>query len=129
MNLFSRAAAGLNLTPGERAFLKLLQSFLTAGVITVLLAAPTFLAFQSGNVVLATGGIATAVGAFLHGFLTAWQKYVSAKGDAPLANAIGAVDAAAQQALGQPNLVKTLADDVATPAPVVVAAVAPAQPS
>ena len=111
MNLFSRAAAGLNLTPGERALLKLAQGFLTAGVIAVLLAAPTFLAVQSGNVVLATGGIAAAVGAFLHGFLTAWQKYVSAKGDAPLASAIGAVDTAAQQALGQPNIVKTLADD------------------
>lgn len=134
MNLFSRAAAGLNLTPGERALLKLLQSFLTAGAIAVLLAAPTFLAVQSGNVALATGGVAAAVGAFLHGFLTAWQKYVSAKGDAPLASALGAVDAAAQHALGQPNAVKTLADDAAAapaPTPVSAAVAAPvvAQPS
>lgn len=135
MNLFSRAAAGLNLTPGERAFLKLLASFGDAGLAAVLAAAPAILAYLSGQQAITWAAVAFVAAFFVHGFMVAWRKYVSAKGDAPLATVIGEVDAAAQRALGQPNAVKTLADDVAAPvpapapAPVAAATPVPAQPA
>lgn len=99
MNIFQKAFAGLNLTPAERAWLKLLQSFASAGIVSLLLAVPAVLSAKAGEPSITVASIGVMVGAFVHGFLMAWQKYVSAKGDAPLADAIGAVDSAAQQAL------------------------------
>lgn len=134
MNLFSRAAAGLNLTPGERAFLKLLASFGDAGVAAVLAAGPAILAYLSGQQAITWASVAFVAAFFVHGFMVAWRKYASAKGDAPLASDIDAADSAVQQALGQPNAVKTLADDSpAAPAPAApapaAATPAPALPS
>lgn len=93
MNIFQKAFAGVNLTPGERALLKLLQSFANAGIITALLAVPAVLSANAGQPSITIASIGVIAGAFVHGFMIAWQKYVSAKGDAPLAQAIGAVDA------------------------------------
>lgn len=94
MNIFQKAFAGVNLTPGERALLKLLQGFATAGVVSLLLAVPAVLSAKAGDPAITTASVGVMVGAFVHGFLAAWQKYVSAKGDAPLAGAISAVDTA-----------------------------------
>jgi len=84
MSLFQRAITGLNLTPGERAFLKLLQGFLLAGVQSALLVAPSLIALNSGQPTLAAGGFGMMLGAFVHGVIAAYQKYASAKGDSPL---------------------------------------------
>ncbi len=84
MNLFQRAFSGANLTPGERALLKLLQGFLLAGVQSALLLAPSLIALNSGQVTLATGAFGMMLGAFVHGVIAAYQKYASAKGDSPL---------------------------------------------
>ena len=94
MNIFQKAAAGLNLTPGQRATLKLVQSFGNAGITAVLLALPMWLSAQDGKPLLTWTGAGIIAGVFVHGFMAAWQKYVSAKGDAPLAGAIGAADTA-----------------------------------
>lgn len=99
MNLFEKAAAGLNLTPGERATLKLLQSFLGAGVVSLLLAVPAVLSAKAGDPSITVASVGVMVGAFVHGVLMAWQKYVSAKGDTPLSGAIGAIDSAAAKAI------------------------------
>lgn len=101
MNIFSKAAAGLNLTPGERATLKLLQGFLLAGVLAVVMAAPAYVSYQAGQPALATGAVSIALGAFVHAFLAAWAKYTSAKGDKPLANAITAADGELQAIIAQ----------------------------
>ncbi len=101
MSIFDKARAGLNLNPGQRAFLKLVQGFGLAGVQSLLLALPTVLAVKENQPVLSAVGIGAMIGAFVHGFFAAWQKYSSAKGDAPLAAAIGSVDAAAQQQIQQ----------------------------
>lgn len=111
MNLFQRAYAGLNLTPGERALLKLVQGFALAGVQSLVLAVPSVLALRADAPVISAVGFGAMAGAFVHGFLAAWAKYASAKGDAPLVSALGAVDVAAQQRLGLP------AAKVETPVP------------
>ena len=101
--MFQKAFAGANLTPGERAALKLCQSFATAGVVSLLLAVPAVLSAKAGDPAITTASVGVMVGAFVHGFLAAWQKYVSAKGDAPLATALGAVDSAASARLAPPD--------------------------
>lgn len=99
MNIFQKAFRGMNLTPGERALLKLLQGFATAGIVSLLLAVPAVLSAKAGQPAITTASVGVMVGAFVHGFLAAWQKYVSAKGDAPLATAIGAIDTVASARL------------------------------
>lgn len=101
MSIFAKARAGLDLTPGQRALLKLVQGFALAGMQSLLLALPTVLAVKENQPVLSAVGIGAMLGAFVHGFMAAWQKYTSAKGDAPLAAAIGSADAAAQHEIGQ----------------------------
>ena len=107
MNIFQKSAAGLNLTPGQRATLKLVQSFGNAGITAVLLALPMWLSAQDGKPLLTWTGAGIIAGVFVHGFMTAWQKYVSAKGDLPLAGAIGAVDATLGARLGTPPATTT----------------------
>lgn len=94
MNIFQKAAAGLNLTPGERALLKLLQGFALAGVLAVVMAAPALVSWRAGQPALAAGAASLAAGAFVHAFLAAWAKYASAKGDLPLTSAIMSVSTA-----------------------------------
>ena len=100
MNLFQKAQAGLNLTPGERALLKLLQGFATAGVAAVVAAVPAVMAQQAGKPQITWGLVLFVAGIFVHGFMAAWQKYVSARGDQPLATAIGSVSSALDAAFG-----------------------------
>ena len=100
MNLFQKAQAGLNLTPGERALLKLLQGFATAGVAAVVEAVPAVMAQQAGKPQITWGLVLFVAGIFVHGFMAAWQKYVSARGDQPLAAAIGSVSSALDAAFG-----------------------------
>lgn len=100
MNLFQKAQLGLNLTPGERALLKLLQGFATAGVAAVVAAVPAVMAQQVGKPQITWGLVLFVAGIFVHGFMAAWQKYVSARGDQPLAAAIGSVDSALLNAFG-----------------------------
>ena len=100
MNLFQKAQAGLNLTPGERALLKLLQGFATAGVAAMVAAVPAVMAQQAGKPQITWGLVLFVAGIFVHGFMAAWQKYVSARGDAPLATAIGSVSSALDAAFG-----------------------------
>lgn len=107
MNIFQRAAAGLNLTPGERALVKLAQGFALSGVVAVLMAAPAYVSYQAGQPTLAAGAVSIALGAFVHAFLAAWAKYTSAKGDAPLASALTSADVTLQDIItrygGMPN--------------------------
>lgn len=128
MNIFQRAAAGLALTPGERAALKLLQGFALSGVMAVVLAAPALISYQDGQPALAAGAVSVVAGSFIHAFMAAWAKYTSAKGDQPIANAIGAADVAVQDIIarygGMPNAAKTPGN---APAPTLASApVAPA---
>lgn len=96
MNMFQKAGAGLPLSPAQRAFLKLLQSFvLTAGV-AGLLAAAQYLAgdgpLDLQKLYIAVGGAAAL--AFAH----AISKYFTAQSDSqPLGNAIELVVDAIEQ--------------------------------
>ena len=108
MNLFQKANARLNLTPGERAILKLLQSLGFAGVTAVVAAVPAILAYMNGQQQVTWGLLLLVAGIFIHGFMAAWAKYTSAKGDAPLTAAITSADVAIQQRLPQaPNALKS----------------------
>jgi hypothetical protein len=90
MNLFARASAGLALTPGERAFLKVVDGFvLTAGGA----------AFAAVAQLLSAGGVvdwrkvaAVAGVTFATSLVVAMKKFFTAQGDAPLAAAAGMVE-------------------------------------
>ena len=122
MNLLARAHAGLSLTPSERALLKLVEGFLGAAFLSLVLALPTALAYAQGNQIFTVAGLSVMAGAFVRGFMMAWEKYVSAKGDKPLAGAIDATNTAIQQALPLHQ------QATPTPAPAPVAAPASAAP-
>lgn len=78
--MFSRAAAGLHLTPGERALLKLVQAALATGALAILAALSSQL--SSGHFVLSATAIDGLFGAGGMAFLMVIAKYFSAKGDA-----------------------------------------------
>lgn len=87
MNIFQKAGAGLPLTPAQRAFLKLLQSFVLTAVVAGLLTAAQYLAgdgpIDMQKLYIAVGGAAAL--AFAH----AVTKYFTAQSDTqPLGNAI-----------------------------------------
>jgi hypothetical protein len=90
MNLFARASAGLALTPGERAFLKVVDGFVfTAGGA----------AFAAVAQLLSAGGVvdwrkvaAVAGVTFATSLVVAMKKFFTAQGDAPLAAAAGMVE-------------------------------------
>ena len=83
MSIFSKAAQGLNLTPAQRAFLKLLKGwFYTALSIGVMAGAQYLLNNQQVNW---TALLYIAGGAFLLSLLGALDKFWTAHGDAPLA--------------------------------------------
>jgi uncharacterized membrane protein len=89
MNLFQKAAANLNLTPGERALLKTLQSLLITAIIAGLIAGATYLNNPEpinwqhlGYIV-----IIAIVFSFAHGI----AKFITAQGDTPLGVAIESV--------------------------------------
>lgn len=88
MSLFQRAWAGLNLSPAERAWLKLIEGFILAGIVAALPAVAELL--SAGTVDWATVG-RTALGTFAVAVLMAAVKYCKAHGDSPLAEPLGQV--------------------------------------
>src|SRR5260221_8592327 len=89
MNIFSKARAGLNLTPAERALVKLVQGWIIAGLIS---AAVTFITAVSHPRPDWANVLRVSAGAFAVAALIAAHKYSTAHLDPPLA---AAVDAAA----------------------------------
>lgn len=109
MSLFSKAAQGLNLTPAERAFLKLLKLWFYTALSAGVMAGAQYL-LNNGQInwqalIYITGG------AFLLSLLGALDKYWTAQGDTPLALLTEAVEQHVQQ-LAPPTPLPT------TPAPV-----------
>lgn len=82
MNLFQKAGKGLNLTPGERAVLKLVEGFLIAGFVAALPVVAELLGHQGITWQVVAQA---AAGAFATAFLLAIAKYYKAKGDNPIA--------------------------------------------
>src|SRR5260221_3718244 len=89
MNIFSKARAGLSLTPAERTLLKLVQGWIIAGLIS---AAVTFITAVSQPHPDWANVLRVSAGAFAVATLIAAHKYFTAHLDPPLA---AAVDAAA----------------------------------
>jgi hypothetical protein len=111
MNIFSLASAGANLTPGQRAFLKVIQALviqaLALGLLAGLAAITTYIVNASTGVpidyiaLLRLFGVAcgvAVVSSFGHGL----EKYLSAQGEAPLAVAVETVTNAIQARVTQP---------------------------
>ncbi len=99
MNLLQKAQAGLNLTPGERAILKTLQSLFITALIAGLIAAAQYLT-APGEVNWTAVGYAVVI-AIIFSFAHGLAKYVTASGDLPLGSALEAVTSAAEQKLPQ----------------------------
>ena len=81
MTVFAKAQNNLNLTPGERAFLKLVEGFVVAGIVAALPIISQALAAQSINwaQLLRTAAATCSVAALL-----AVTKYLKAQNDPPL---------------------------------------------
>lgn len=96
MNVFARANTNQNLTPFERALLKLLQNLLIAAVVAALPAVSAALAQQSPNwsdvLHTAIAAVSVAVG-------NAFWKWFTAQGDPPLLHEASYVTVAGQAAL------------------------------
>lgn len=84
MNVFAQAHNHLNLTPGQRAFLKLVEGFCVAGVVAVLPFISQALAAQSINWAQV---LRTAAATFSVAALLAVTKYLKAQNDPPLTTA------------------------------------------
>lgn len=82
MNLFQKAAAGMNLTPGQRAFLKLVEAL---GVAFLVAAAPVVAdALSSHGTVVWSDALRTALAAGAVAVILSIIKYGKAHGDSPL---------------------------------------------
>jgi hypothetical protein len=109
-NVFAKAQAGAWLSPGQRAFLKVVDGWVAAGAFSALL-----FVFQ----LLGTGSINWAqdwrpiVGAFLVATALAAKKYFTAQGDTQMANVAGQAAAGAAQWAG----VNDVGNKPATPYP------------
>ena len=89
MNVFSSAANGLSLTPGQRAFLKIVKGFVVSAVAAGLTAVAQLLSAGSAvdwQKVAVVGGVA-----FGTSLAFALDKYWTAQGDAPLGTLAGEV--------------------------------------
>ncbi|GAC1464849.1 MAG: hypothetical protein PVSMB2_31150 [Ktedonobacteraceae bacterium] len=99
MNIIQKAQINANLTPGERALLKTLQSLLLTAITAGLLAA--------GGYIMAPGMIDTqrlidiVIAAIVLSLAHGVAKYVTAQGDAPLGTAIEEVTQAVEKRLPQ----------------------------
>lgn len=97
MNLFARGAAGLNLSPMERAVLRFCEGLIVSALITALPVIAQLLASELNAGAVdwrQTGTLAVACVAFA--FLMALSKWAKAHADQPLAAPLG--DLAAQAA-------------------------------
>ena len=119
-NLFALARAGATLTPGQRAFLKLVEGFVIAGAVTAVPVVADLLTRPGGvdwQTVIKAGAEAFTVAA-----LMAASKYYKAQGEAPVANVLDTLvtDAAAlgaAGATGKPGPAASAAAPVPMPAP------------
>ena len=88
VNLFARAAAGLNLTPGERAFLKFLSGVGISAGMAAATAAISLVSSHGGAVdvksVAIVGGVAFATSA-----IAALKKYATANFESLLGTTVG----------------------------------------
>jgi hypothetical protein len=84
MGVFARARANLTLTPGERAFLKLVGGLAGTAVVAAVLAAAQVLAGTPPDAVRWPVVLHVAAGAFAAALWTALSKYYKAHGDPPL---------------------------------------------
>lgn len=83
LTIFQRAALNLNLTPGERAILKLLKGVLAAGVVAGLgVLAPLV---TSGQFTFSPKVEQAVIGAVATAMFFALEKLFTAKADAPIA--------------------------------------------
>ena len=97
MNLFTKAVNGLNLTPGERAILKLLKGWLYTAIGTGLIAGSQY---ALGNEQIDYQKLLyVTIGAVVLSILSALDKYFTAQGDAPLDLATKAVEQQVQEIL------------------------------
>ena len=87
MNIFQRAHAGLNLSPEERAFLKVVQGF---AIVALVAAAGTLATVVSNGATFHDAVLAVAVSAGV-ATLLAVAKYFSANGQPALGAAIGTI--------------------------------------
>jgi len=126
-NVFARSWQGLNLSPGERAFVKLAEGW----VITALLAgaAIVYQLLMSGNadyafILRASGGAA------LLSLLLAFKKYLSAQSDLPLPVASLATQATNVAIMEAEKIVPQTQPVAQVPLPAAVAATqSPPQPT
>lgn len=84
MNIFAKANNNLNLTPGERAILRMSETFVVAGIVAALPVISQALAAQSINWSLM---LRTAAATFSVAVLLAVTKYLKAQNDPPLSTA------------------------------------------
>jgi uncharacterized membrane protein len=133
MNLFSLARAGVNLTPGQRAILRLVEGVIVAAAVAAL---PVVAQFLAGADLAHLDYAALArysVGAFLVALIMAVMKYAKAHGDPALVATLDPVAANAEGAIRQwadiPNDVVIEPELPAMPASVAEAvSTAPAAP-
>lgn len=123
-SLFARASAGLNLTPGERALLKLVKGIVLTALAAAFTAACQLLGSNFGKVDAKT--VAEVAGVtFGVAVCNALEKWASAQGDEPLSVVFGV----AANKLDGLNPAKTLASPlpltVQAPPPPVNVQVAP----
>jgi hypothetical protein len=119
--VFSKAAQGANLSPAARAFLRLLEGFVMAALVT---AAPLVAQYLAGHSLATLDLAATAryaVALVALAFLIAALKHAKAHMDAPLAamvdSAAQPMEAAIEEWGGVPNDTKIEPPDVTAPAP------------
>lgn len=84
MGIFGRARAYLTLTPGERAFLKLVGGIASTAVVAALLAVAQMLSGTPPDAVRWPVVLHVAAGAFAAALWAALAKYYKAHGDPPL---------------------------------------------
>ena len=97
-SVFAKSAAHQNLSPAARAFLKLIEGCVIAGVVAAL----PVLAMALGQATPDWPGIGRiALGTFATAALMAAVKYCKAQGDPPLAQPVSQVLTAAATAVGK----------------------------
>lgn len=97
MNIFLKAWNGLNLSPGQRAFLKVVQGLIIGGLLAAFLAIAQY--FYSNGAVNWRSVLDVALVAFLMSVGYGLSKYFSAQGDAPIATALTELTDAADKAI------------------------------
>jgi hypothetical protein len=98
MSVFADARKGKNLSPAQRAFLKLVEGFIIAGVVAALPVLSLALSQQNVNW---EGVLRVALGTFATAALMGAVKYLKAQGDAPLAQETAAGLTAVAAGVGQ----------------------------